>query len=184
MHPLRAPYGSNMVQVAASCHRLPLHPWQNLISALWAYIWSCSSCQINNTLRHKPYGLLQLISSSILPFEMITLNLVVKLPPSTYKGNEYDSFMTVTNKLTKMVMLILGWEDWAVEKWTNGFFKSYYWQWGVPSRIITNHGKIFLSDFWTALFWILHTTLLITIAYHSQTNGQSERMNQTVEIAL
>jgi hypothetical protein len=92
--------------------------------------------------------------------------------------------MTVTDKLTKMTTLILGNEDWAAEKWANAFFKSYYHHWGVPSRIITDRGKIFLSEFWTALFRILRTTLLVTTAYHPQSDGQSERTNQTVEIAL
>jgi len=157
---------------------------KNLAASLRAYIRSCPSCQVNNTLRHKPYGLLQLISTPASPFEMVTLDLVVKLPPSEYEGQEYDSIMTVTDKLTKMSTLILGRENWTAEQWANAFFRSYYRRWGVPSRIITDRGKVFLSDFWTALFRILRTTLLVTTAYHPQSDGQSERTNQTVEIAL
>jgi hypothetical protein len=83
-----------------------------------------------------------------------------------------------------MVTLILGREDWSAENWANAFFKCYYRRWGVPARIITDRGKVFLSDFWTALFKILRTSLLVTTAYHPQSDGQSERTNQTVEIAL
>ena len=114
---------------------------------------------------------------------MITLDMVVKLPPAMYEGTEYDSFMMATDKLTKMVTLILGREDWSAESWANAFFKSYYRRWGVPARIITDRGKVFLSEFWTALFRILRTSLLVTTAYHPQSDGQSERTNQTVEIS-
>jgi hypothetical protein len=113
---------------------------------------------------------------------MVTLDLVVKLPPST--TDRFDSFMSVTDKLTKMIMLIAGREDWSVVDWANAFFKQYYRRWGVPQRIITDRGAIFLSEFWTALFKIMRTTLLITTSYHPQTDGQSERTNQTAEIAL
>jgi hypothetical protein len=46
---------------------------KNLASSLRAYIRSCPACQVNNTLRHKPYGLLQPIASPATPFEMVTL---------------------------------------------------------------------------------------------------------------
>lgn len=157
---------------------------KNISSSLRAYIKSCPSCQINSTVRHKPYGLLQLISSPSSPFEMVSMDLVVKLPITTYEGSQYDSFMTVTDLLTKMVTLIPGREDWSADKWANAFFKCYYRRWGVPSHILTDRGKIFLSEFWTALFRILRTALLVTTAYHPQGDGQSERTNQNVEIAL
>jgi hypothetical protein len=92
--------------------------------------------------------------------------------------------MSVTDKLTKMVTLIAGREDWKVVDWANTFFKQYYRRWGVPQRIITNRGTIFLSEFWTALFKIMRTTLLVTTSYHPQADSQSERTNQTAEIAL
>jgi hypothetical protein len=157
---------------------------KNLGTALRSYIRSCPSCQLNSTLRHKPYGTLQPITSPSSPFEMVSMDMVVKLPVSTYEGTHYDSFMTVTDLLTKMVTLIPGREDWNAEKWANAFFKCYYRHWGVPSRIVTDRGKVFLSEFWTALFRILRTTLLVTTAYHSQADSQSERTNQNVEIAL
>jgi hypothetical protein len=112
------------------------------------------------------------------------MDLVVKLPESDYEGQHYDSFMTVTDMLTKMVTLIPSRDNWNAEQGANTFFKCYYRKWGVPSRILTDWGKVFLSEFWTALFQILWTTLLVTTAYHPQGDWQSERTNQNVEIAL
>lgn len=41
-----------------------------------------------------------------------------------------------------------------------------------------------MGEFWQATFRKLGTSLLTSTAYHPQTDGQSERTNQTVEIAL
>jgi hypothetical protein len=157
---------------------------KNLSATLRSYITSCPSCLRNNPDRHKPYGQLQPIATPAAPFEMITLDLVVKLPDVLFDGNKYDSFMTITDKLTKMVTIILGREDWSAERWAVGFWHGYYRRWGVPQRVVSDRGKVFLSEFWKGLFRMMRTDLLATTAYHPQTDGQSERTNQTVEIAL
>jgi hypothetical protein len=82
-----------------------------------AYVQSCPQCQRNNPVRHKPHGELQLIDPPDLPLEMITLDMVVKLPTCIFKGIEYDSFMSITDKLTKVVTLIQGREDWSAQQW-------------------------------------------------------------------
>jgi hypothetical protein len=92
--------------------------------------------------------------------------------------------MTITDKLTKMVTLVLGRENRSAIQWADAFFKNYYRRWGIPQKIITDRRKIFLGEFWTSLFKILRTDLLVTTAYHPQADGQSERTNQIVEIAL
>ena len=56
--------------------------------------------------------------------------------------------------------------------------------WGLPKVIISDRDRKFLSDFWTAIFDKLSVSLLYPTAYHPQTDGTSERTNQTAEIAL
>jgi len=157
---------------------------KNLSRALRSYIQSCPKCQLNNTLRHKPYGQLQPIESPHYPMQMVSIDLIVKLPETKVDTQMYDALMTTTDKLTKMVTLLLGREDWSAVQWADAFFKTYYRRWGIPQQIITDRGKVFLGEFWTALFKILRTDLLVTTAYHPQSDGQSERTNQIVEIAL
>lgn len=50
--------------------------------------------------------------------------------------------------------------------------------------IITDRDRKFLSELWKRLFKRLGVSLLYSTAYHSQTDGASERTNQTAEIAL
>ena len=50
--------------------------------------------------------------------------------------------------------------------------------------IILDRDRKFLSAFWKQLFTRLGVSLLYSTAWHPQTDGASERTNQTIEIAL
>jgi transposase InsO family protein len=54
----------------------------------------------------------------------------------------------------------------------------------VPKRIMSDQGSVFTGRFWTSFQEALGTQLNFSIAYHSETNGQTKRMNQTLEDML
>ena len=55
---------------------------------------------------------------------------------------------------------------------------------GVPLTIISDRGSVFVSCFWEQLQEYLGTSLLQSLAYHPQTDGQTERVNQVLEDML
>ena len=55
---------------------------------------------------------------------------------------------------------------------------------GVPLTIISDRGSLFVSCFWERLWECLGTSLLRSSAYHPQTDGQTERVNQVLEDML
>jgi transposase InsO family protein len=54
----------------------------------------------------------------------------------------------------------------------------------VPKKIVSDRGTQFTSRFWERLHEILDTQLHFSSAYHPQTNGQTERVNQILEDML
>jgi transposase InsO family protein len=55
---------------------------------------------------------------------------------------------------------------------------------GVPKTIVLDRGPQFVSKFWEELHKSLGTKLLHSLAYHPQTSGQIERVNQILEDML
>ena len=55
---------------------------------------------------------------------------------------------------------------------------------GVPKTIVSDRGTQFVSSFWKQLHASMGTKLLYSTAYHPQTDGQTERVNQILEDML
>ncbi|GJU26287.1 reverse transcriptase domain-containing protein [Tanacetum coccineum] len=64
------------------------------------------------------------------------------------------------------------------------YIKEIVSQHGVPIFIISDHDSYFTSRFWQSLQSALGTQLDMSMAYHPETDGQSERTIQTLEDML
>ncbi|GKE99628.1 putative reverse transcriptase domain-containing protein [Tanacetum coccineum] len=71
-----------------------------------------------------------------------------------------------------------------MEKLTQSYLKEVVCRHGVPISIISDGDSHFMSRFWKSLQKALGTNLDMSIAYHPQTDGQSERTIQTLEDML
>jgi len=55
---------------------------------------------------------------------------------------------------------------------------------GIPKKIISDRGPQFASTFMGELYKALGIKRVISTAYHPQTDGQTERINQEIEVFL
>ena len=55
---------------------------------------------------------------------------------------------------------------------------------GLLTTIVSNRDAKFTSHFWKALFKLTDTKLVMSTAYHPQTDGQTERLNRMLEEML
>jgi hypothetical protein len=134
------------------------------------------------TRRHTPYRSLQPIPAPLAPFHTISIDFILALPLSY---SDCNCVMSVTCKMSKRITLIPGKDTWTAAQWANPLLERLWIaDWGCPKVIISDRDRKFLSAFWKQLFTRLGVSLLYSTAWHPQTDGASERTNQTIDIAL
>ena len=106
------------------------------------------------------------------------MDFIVPLPTTK---NGFSGIMNVVCKLSKMIRLIPITENITAPEVASKFKEHVYRHHGLPSKIISDRDKIFMSNFWTFLFKSLDTKLAPSTAYHPQTDGQTEISNRKVE---
>ena len=154
----------------------------HLARKLRSFLRHCPECQIFQTRRHKPYGQLQPIPTVAIPFWALTLDFILALPESK---EGYNYAMSVTCKFSKRVTIIPGNAKFTARQWAKALLERLELaDWGIPKVIISDRDRKFISELWSEVFKGLGVELLYSTAYHPQTDGQSERTNQTIETAL
>jgi len=158
-----------------------------LLQAVKTYISRCPKCLINKTLQDKAHGLSKPIVTRPVPFYTLTMDFILALLLSRRFGHGeelFDVVISITNKFTKAVKVVSGKNIYTVTDWTSRYWQMVFPKWGFPSAILSDRDVKFLSEFWKSLFAEANTRILTSTAYHLKTDGQSERTNQMVEIAL
>lgn len=150
------------------------------------YIKQCLKCQQNKAERHAKYGHIQFIDPPEKPWDEITMDFITKLPGSVDEptGNRYDSIFVVVDRLTKYTHFIPYNEDFTVQSLAKIFVDRIIRYHGIPKSIISDRDKLFTSAFWKTLIATLGIKLKLSTAFHPTTDGQTERMNQTLEVYL
>ena len=109
------------------------------------------------------------------------MDFVVGLP-HTAKG--YDSIWVIVDRLTKSAHFLLVDTRYSAKKYAKLYFNWIVTLHGVPLTIVSDRGSVFVSHYQEQLRKYLGTRLLRSSAYHLQTDGQTERVNQVLEDML
>lgn len=102
--------------------------------------------------------------------------------PKSKKNN--DSIMVVVDKLSKSIHFILVQSIYRAVLIAHVFMQNIFKLHGLQKTIISDHDVKFTSIILKTLFEEFGTQLNFSIAYHPQTDGQTERVNQVVEDML
>jgi hypothetical protein len=102
--------------------------------------------------------------------------------PRTAKG--YDSIWVIIDRLTKIAHFLLVRVKYTVATYAELYIARILSLHGVLKTIVSDRGPQFVSKFWEELHKSLGTKLLHSSAYHPQTSGQTERVNQILEDML
>jgi hypothetical protein len=114
-------------------------------------------------------------------WEEIDMNFIVGLS-KTHSG--YDSIWVIVDRLTKVAHFIPVKTTYSALQLVELYMLTIVCSYGVPKKIVSDRVTQFTSKFWEMLHEILDTQLRFNSAYHSQTDGQIERVNQVLEEML
>jgi hypothetical protein len=155
--------------------------WKSLAGDVAKFVSICVACQRNKARCHKPYGLLQPLPVPEKPWHTVTFDFIVKLP-KTNRGN--DSICVFVDKLTKLVHFVAYKEEVCAKEFAELYVDHVFCLHGLSREFITDRDTRFTSAFWQEVTVLLGTRIVMSSSFHSQTDGQTERVNQTLETYL
>jgi hypothetical protein len=149
-------------------------------------ISNCLECSMNKPKRHKPYGLLQPLTPPQRPWTSVTMDFIVKLPKSREPGSARlcDTVLVIVDRLTKAAKFVPTEESITAEECAYEVTKALVSEHGVPEEFITDRDKLFTSKYWTTFLAKLGIKKKLSTSFHPETDGQTERTNQTLEVYL
>ncbi|GJY97434.1 putative reverse transcriptase domain-containing protein [Tanacetum coccineum] len=145
------------------------------------YVSKCLNCLKVKAEHQRPSGLLQQPEIPEWKWDNITMDFITKLHRSK---SGHDTIWVVVDRLTKSAHFLATREDYSMEKLARLYIDEIVARHGVPMLIISDRDRRFTSRFWQTLQKALGTRLDMSMAYHPQMHGQSERIIMTLEDML
>lgn len=137
-------------------------------------------CQQQKYMAKSPTGLLQPLPIHEAIWKDMAMDFITGLP----KSRGYEIIMAVVDRLTKSAHFLLLKHPLSAKAVAEVVTKEVIRLHGIPKSIVSNRVSIFISHFWTELFWLQQTKLRMRLAYHPETNGQTEVFNRCLETYL
>ncbi|GJP47026.1 hypothetical protein CLOM_g6258 [Closterium sp. NIES-68] len=152
--------------------------WPDMVTDVQRYVAACPICQRMKSSHQRPTGLLQPLEPPQRPWQHVTMDFVTGLPARP-SGN--DAVLVVVDRLTKMTHFAPCRTTITAEETARLFISTVVHLHGIPAAIISDRDPKFTSKLWQDTWIRDGTRLQFSSAYHPQTDGQTERTNQTME---
>lgn len=154
--------------------------WPTLSRDVNAYTRACEPCARNKASTQKPYGLAHALDVPTVPWRQVGMDFMVGLPPVEHAGVTVDTILTVTDYLSKMVVLIPLPSTANAQEVATLFFRHVVARFGMPASLVSDRDPKFTSSFWTSLYALAGVKLKMSTSAHPQTDGRAEVTNKTV----
>jgi transposase InsO family protein len=150
--------------------------WPGAARDVRRFIKNCDLCRANKPWREKKFGLLRPLPVPLRTWQELSMDFVGPLPASEGR----TMLLVITDRLSKAVILVPMKETTAVHAaWA--LLTHVYAHHGLPRAIVSDRGTQFVNDLWKEVCRLLQVERRLSTAYHPQTDGATERMNEIVE---
>jgi transposase InsO family protein len=154
--------------------------WKGMKLAVQEFAQNCVTCQQAKPDRSKAPGLLQPLFVPDAAWQHISMDFVDGLPQS----GSVNCIMVIVDRFTKYNHFLSLRHPYIAYSVAKLFLNQVYKLHGLPLSIVTNRDQIFTSNLWSALFELAGVQFNMGLAYHPQSDGQTERVNQCMETFL
>ena len=184
---------SEVLQWAHSTH-LTCHPgiqrtkevlqrrfwWASMDQDTREFVNACPVCNQHKVSHQAPAGLLQPLPVPHRPWSHISLDFVTGLPPS----QGHTAILTVVDRFSKMAHFIPLPKLPSAKETAELVLQHVFRLHGLPVDVVSDRGPQFSSVFWREFCTLIGASASLSSGFHPQTNGQTERKNQEMEVAL
>jgi hypothetical protein len=151
--------------------------WTGMKEDVQRFVLTCVDCQHSKYETKKAAGLLCPLPLPHAPWEDLSLDFIVGLPP--YQG--YTTILVVVDRFSKGIHLGMLQPHYTAYKVALLFMDIVGKIHGMPRSLVSDRDPLFVSKFWQELFKLSGTKLRMSSAYHPQTDGQTEVTNRVLE---
>ena len=155
--------------------------WERQEADVKEYIQTCAICQRDKVPRRKPFGSLASLPVPGNVFEEWTMDFIVGLPPAKLQTCVYDAILVIVDRYSKLSIYTPACTTWQAKDFSEVFLTEVVLKYGVPKGVVSDRGSLFTSGFWGEFCYQLNFEHKLSTAFHPQTDGQTERQNQTLE---
>jgi hypothetical protein len=155
--------------------------WEFMSQDVKRFVRNCHQCRGAKKSRQLRQGLLQPLPITDRYWKQISIDFMVDLPARDKSAPRH--LMVITDRLSKFIQLE-AMRSMEAEECAERFRDTWWRFHGFPKQIISDRGSDWVGNFWTTLCKIVGIEQLLSTAYHPQTDGGTERVNQEVQAIL
>jgi hypothetical protein len=144
------------------------------------FVRGCSVCQRNKSEHLHPADLLQPLQIPSHVWSDISMDFIEGFP----KVGGKSVILTVVDRFSKFVHFIALSHPYSAASVAKAFFDGIVRLHGIPCSIVSDRDTVFTSTFWSELFKLAGVKLQMSLAFHPQSDGQSEVVNKVITMYL
>jgi len=151
--------------------------WKEMQKQVDQFVRNCHVCQLSQSSRQSTFGVLRPLPAPEKPCEDISMDFVVGLP----ECEGFDVIWVVVDRLSKMRLFIPCHTTIDGVELAKLFLREVVRLHGLHAMIVSDRGPQCASTFGGRICNRLGINRRMSTAFHPQTDGQTERMNASME---
>lgn len=154
--------------------------WPGMEKDVREFVAACTICARNKNPHLPPSGLLRPLPIPRRPWSHIALDFITGLPASDGK----TVILVVVDRFSKAAHFIALPKLPSAQETAQLVVDHVFRVHGLPQDVVSDRGPQFIARFWRSFCSQLGASVSLSSGFHPETNGQTERTNQTLENTL